>query len=117
MERHTIGKLAQKAGVNLETIRYYERRGLLPLPPRNKSGHRQYSDNDLKRTIFIKQTQALGFSLHEIGELMSLKTEAGKTCHDVRQRVKAKLTEVEEKNRNASTDKANPCENGKQMPR
>ena len=55
MERLTIGQLAKKANVNLETIRYYERRGLLPAPPRNKSGHRRYSDKDLKRTIFIKQ--------------------------------------------------------------
>ena len=69
----------------------------MPSPPRNKSGHRQYSDKDLKRTIFIKQTQALGFSLKEINDLLSLKTESGKTCHDVKQKVKAKLTDVEEK--------------------
>jgi MerR family mercuric resistance operon transcriptional regulator len=97
MERLTIGQLAKKANVNLETIRYYERRGLLPAPPRNKSGHRRYSDKDLKRTIFIKQTQALGFSLKEISDLLSLKTESGKTCHDVKQKVKAKLIDVEEK--------------------
>ncbi len=53
MEKLTIGQLAKKANVNLETIRYYERRGLIPEPPRNKSGHREYSLEEVKRTEFI----------------------------------------------------------------
>ncbi len=97
METYSIGQLAKKAKVNLETIRYYERRGLLPEPPRNKSGHRQYSIKDLRRTEFIKRTQSLGFSLHEISDLLSLKVESGKTCADVQQRVKFKLIDIEEK--------------------
>jgi MerR family mercuric resistance operon transcriptional regulator len=97
METLTIGQLAKKANVNLETIRFYERRGLLPEPPRNKSGHRQYSVKDLRRTEFIKRTQSLGFSLKEISDLLSLRVESGNTCGDVKQRVKAKLIDIEEK--------------------
>jgi MerR family mercuric resistance operon transcriptional regulator len=94
---YRIGQLAKKANVNLETIRYYERRGLLLEPPRNKSGHRQYSIKDLRRTEFIKRTQSLGFSLQEISDLLSLKVEPDKTCADVQQRVKSKLIDIEEK--------------------
>lgn len=97
METFTIGQLARRANVNLETIRFYERKGLLPEPPRNNSGHRQYSLTDLKRTDFIKRTQSLGFSLQEISDLLSLKVESGKTCADVKQRVKSKLIDIEEK--------------------
>ena len=66
MGKLSIGGLAKQANVNIETIRYYERRGLLPEPPRNESGHRQYSPEALKRTDFIKRCQALGYSLKEI---------------------------------------------------
>jgi MerR family copper efflux transcriptional regulator len=97
MKTYSIGQLAKKANVNLETIRYYERRGLLAEPPRNKSGHRQYSIKDLRRTEFIKRTQSLGFSLHEISGLLSLKVESDKTCADVKLRVKSKLIDIEEK--------------------
>lgn len=57
--------------VNIETIRYYERRELLPAPPRNTSGHRQYSNEAVQRTDFIKRAQSLGFSLNEISELLT----------------------------------------------
>ena len=97
METFTIGHLAEKVNVNLETIRFYERKGLLPEPPRNKSGHRQYSIKDLRRTKFIKRTQSLGFSLQEISDLLSLKVQSNKTCGDVKQRVKAKLMDIEDK--------------------
>ena len=97
MEIFTIGQLAKKANVNLETIRFYERKRLLPEPPRNRSGHRQYSNKDLRRTEFIKRTQSLGFSLQEISDLLSLRVESGKTCGDVKLRVKAKLIDIEKK--------------------
>ena len=97
MEIFTVGQLAKKANVNLETIRFYERRGLLPEPLRNKSGYRQYSIKELRRTEFIKRTQSLGFSLQEISDLLSLRVESGKTCGDVKQRVKVKLIDIEEK--------------------
>ncbi|MBW1698939.1 MAG: MerR family transcriptional regulator [Deltaproteobacteria bacterium] len=95
MERLTIGQLAKQANVNLETIRYYERRGLIPEPPRNKSGYRLYSTDDLARTRFIKRTQALGFSLKEISELLSLRVEPGVTCAEVKARVEAKILDIE----------------------
>jgi MerR family mercuric resistance operon transcriptional regulator len=97
MDTFTTGQLAKKANVNPETIRFYERRGLLPEPPRNKSGHRQYSIKDLRRTEFIKRTQSLGFSLQEISDLLSLSVESGKTCRDVKHSVKAKLIDIEAK--------------------
>ena len=97
MEKFTIGKLAKKANVNLETIRYYERRGLLPEPPRNKSGYRQYSIEEVKRTEFIKRCQALGFSLKQISELLSLKIIPGTTCDDIKVRVETKIADVEKR--------------------
>ena len=97
MEKITIGQLAKKVNVNLETIRYYERRGLLLEPPRNKSGHREYSLEEVKRTEFIKRCQVLGFSLNEISELLSLRVGPGTTCGDVKARVEDKIMEVEKR--------------------
>lgn len=97
MEKLTTGQLAKLANVNLETIRYYERRGLIPEPPRNKSGHRAYSLEAVKRTIFIKRSQALGFSLREISELLLLRVEPGTTCADVKVRVERKIEDIEKK--------------------
>ena len=95
MEKLSIGELAKQANVNIETIRYYERRGLLPDPPRNKSGHRQYSSEALKRTDFIKRCQALGFSLNEIAEILELRVTPESSCADMKSRVGEKLTEVD----------------------
>ena len=97
MQKLTIGQLAKKANVNLETIRYYERRGLIPEPPRSVSGYRQYSADDLQRTRFIKRAQALGFSLKEIEELLTLRVEPGTTCGEVKARVQAKIKDVEKR--------------------
>jgi len=97
MEKMTISQLARKSSVNLETIRYYERRGLIPKPPRNASGYRQYSQEDIARTKFIKRAQMLGFSLREILEILSLRMEPGKTCGDMKARVEAKIEDVEQK--------------------
>lgn len=97
MDNLTTGQLAKQANVNLETIRYYERRGLLLEPPRNESGHRRYPIDALRRTEFIKQTQALGFSLNEISDLLSLRVGTGKTCADVKTRVESKIKDVQEK--------------------
>jgi DNA-binding transcriptional MerR regulator len=71
MTAFTIGKLADAAGVHVETIRYYERRGLLAPPPRSASGYRQYSPDDLWRLQFIARGKRLGFTLAEIGDVMS----------------------------------------------
>src|SRR5260370_36661217 len=72
MERLTIGHLAQLGGVNLETIRYYERRGLIPKPGRTAAGYRQFPPDAARRLRFIKRAQELGFSLDEVRELLSL---------------------------------------------
>ncbi|MGH8232906.1 MAG: Hg(II)-responsive transcriptional regulator [Rhodanobacteraceae bacterium] len=68
----SIGKLAHAAGVNVETIRYYQRRGLLAQPPKALGGQRRYPDDVVKRVRFIKRAQALGFTLEEVGTLLSL---------------------------------------------
>ena len=95
MEYMTIGQLAKRANVNIETIRYYERRGLIPNPPRNESGHRQYSQESVRRTEFIKRAQTLGFSLKEISEVLSLRVEPGRTCGDIKARTEAKILDIE----------------------
>ena len=97
MERISIGELAKQAKVNIETIRYYERRGLVADPPRNKSGHRQYSSEAVKRTVFIKRCQSLGFSLKEIQEILELKMTRQSTCADMKDRVTEKVLAVNEK--------------------
>ncbi len=78
----TIGKLADAAAVNIETIRYYQRRGLLEEPPKPLGGHRRYSAGQAKRVRFIKRAQALGFTLDEVGMLLTLDSACG--CSDTR---------------------------------
>lgn len=82
----STGELAERAGVNRQTLRYYERRGLLPPPPRTDAGYRQYPPSSLSRILFIKRAQDLGFTLDEIDELLSLRVRSGERCDDVRQR-------------------------------
>lgn len=94
MDKLPIGELARQANVNIETIRYYERRGLIEEPPRNKSGHRRYSAGAVRRIDFIKRCQSLGFSLKEIQEILELRITPGSACADMRARVNAKLAHV-----------------------
>ena|SRR2546423_12067731 len=93
----TIGRLAREAGVNLETVRYYERRGLLPNPPRSASGYRLFPTEAARRLRFIRRAQALGFSLGEIRELLSLRIASTAKSGDVRKRAQAKITDIEAK--------------------
>ena len=95
MENLTIGQLAKKADVNIETVRYYERRGLMPEPLRKESGYRQYSGEMVKRIQFIKHAKELGFSLKEINELLMLKLDARTSCSEVRNRAESKITDIE----------------------
>lgn len=97
MKTLTIGQLAKRAGVNLETIRYYERRGLLPEPPRRESGYRAYPLESMARIRFIKSAQALGFTLEEINHLLSLRVNAETSCEQVRIQAEQKLVEVTQK--------------------
>jgi MerR family mercuric resistance operon transcriptional regulator len=88
----TIGRLAEAAGVNVETIRFYQRKGLMREPDRPLGGIRRYGEADLARVRFIKSAQRLGFSLDEIADL--LKLEDGSHCTEVREQAEHKLADV-----------------------
>src|SRR5258708_863422 len=93
----TIGKLAREAGINLETVRYYERRVLLPNPPRTASGYRLFPADATLRLRFIRRAQELGFSLQEIRELLALRLSPRTTSAEIRKRTEAKIADIEEK--------------------
>src|SRR5947208_16005222 len=93
----TIGQLAKESGVHLETIRYYEREGLIPAPPRKSSGHRAYQPGAARRLRFIKRAQQLGFSLSEILGLLTLRAAPDEDCSEVCRRAQEKLGEVRAK--------------------
>jgi MerR family copper efflux transcriptional regulator len=93
----SIGQVARQAGVGVETVRFYEREGLLEEPPRRASGYRQYPEQVVKRIHFIKCTQQLGFSLKEIAELLQLRVDAETSCEVVKRRTEAKIAEMEQK--------------------
>ena len=93
----TIGQLAKDAGVHIETIRYYERRNLLGPTSRLPSGYRLYNCEAQRRLRFIKNAQTLGFTLHEIVELLNLRVSSTARCGDVQRKAGAKLKQVEAK--------------------
>jgi len=99
MKSLTIGRLAKQAGVNLETVRFYERRGLLPRPPRSASGYRLFPAEAARRLKFIRRAQELGFSLAEIADLLALSVSRRTTSAEIRARAKAKITDIEAKMR------------------
>lgn len=91
----TIGEVAKAVPVNVETLRYYERRKLLQTPPRSAGNYRQYPAETVKRVRFIKRAQDLGFSLKEIKELLSLRAVPHGESQDVREYAQAKIGEIE----------------------
>ena len=91
----TIGRLADEAGVNVETIRYYQRRALLPEPDKPINGHRRYAAEAVKRVHFIKRAQVLGFTLDEIGSLLDL--DEAHACAETRELAAHKLDVIESK--------------------
>ncbi len=97
MKPMTIGQVAKKTGVGIETIRFYERRGLIDEPPRREAGYRQYSDDVIARIEFIRHAKELGFSLKEIQGLFALRVDQDTSCAEVRQRSEAKIAQTEEK--------------------
>ena len=97
MQTMSIGRLAELAQVNIDTIRYYERQGLLPPPARSASGYRKYGKSDLDRLHFILRSKDLGFTLAEIGELLSLTADREADMHGVKSKAEARLEQVEEK--------------------
>ena len=93
-EHLTIGIVAAQAGVGVETIRFYERKGLIDRPPRRARGFRSYSSETVERVTFIRKAKDLGFSLHEVQDLLSIRDEDGATCADVFRRAEAKIADV-----------------------
>lgn len=93
----TIGRVSRLAGVGVQTVRYYERRGLLADPRDGHDGYRHYPADTLDRIRFIKRAQSLGFTLEEVRELLSLRVDPGARCDDVRRRAAQKLESVERK--------------------
>ncbi len=97
MKPLTIGKVARLAGVGVETIRFYERKGLIPEPPRKESGYRQYPEEAVYRIRFIRRARELGFSLQEAKELLSVRGDPESTCENIRNRAEAKIADIEDK--------------------
>lgn len=98
MQVLTIGRAARAAGVGVETIRFYERCGLVAQPPKPAgSGARRYSPETVERIRFIREAQQLGFSLREIAELLALRADSSADCAEVREQASVKLEEVRRK--------------------
>jgi len=95
MDGLTIGKVARGAGLAIDTVRYYEREGLLEKPARTTSGYRHYSSDAVARLRFIRQAKELGFSLAEIKELLALRVTPGKSCGDVRAHAESKVEDID----------------------
>ncbi|WP_337865546.1 heavy metal-responsive transcriptional regulator [Ignavibacterium sp.] len=118
MPDYFIGALAKEAGLNIETIRYYEKMNLLPKPRRKQdSNYRIYDEDDLKRLIFIKRAKELGFTLKEIKELFDLRIDSRAKCGDVKHLTEHKLKDVDnrindlKKIRNVFVKLINQCVN------
>ncbi|MEE9139476.1 MAG: heavy metal-responsive transcriptional regulator [Alphaproteobacteria bacterium] len=97
MKALTVGDVARKTGVNVATLRYYERRGLIPRPARTASNYRIYTEDAARRVLFIKRAQALGFSLEEIKDLLSLKASPVARCGEVREIAAEKIRTIDDK--------------------
>ena len=103
----TIGLVARQASVGVETVRFYERQGLIEEPPRRLSGYREYGDDVVPRLGFIRRAKNLGFTLKEIKELLSLRRDPSTPVADVRRRAEAKIADIETKIRTKETCSTN----------
>ncbi len=92
-----IGEVAQRTETSIDTIRFYEKSGLIPKPERTDSGYRKYTEETIRRVQFIKRSQELGFSLKEIADLLSLRVDPKTTCRDVKKRSEVKIYDIEKK--------------------
>ena len=90
----STSELAKAGGVSVETLRFYEREGLLPDPPRSRSGYRQYGPRHVERVRFVVRAKGLGFTLREIRELLELSDEPTGKCEEVRVKASAKIEDV-----------------------
>ncbi len=95
MNSMTIGQVARKTGLGIETIRFYERKGLVQEPQRKDSGYRQYQQQDVDRLLFIQQAKTLGFTLSEIHELLSLKVSPHTSSREIKKIAQSKLADIE----------------------
>jgi MerR family transcriptional regulator, copper efflux regulator len=93
----TIGRVASDAGVGVETVRFYERQGLIPEPARRASGYRQYGEDTVARLRFIRRAKELGFTLKEIKSLLSLRLDPASTTADVKRQAEEKIADIEAK--------------------
>lgn len=99
MKRLTIGQLAQQSGVQVETVKFYQRRRLIEQPERPESGFRKYPPETVRKIRFIRRAKELGFSLQEIGELLNLRVTPGASCREIKDRAEAKLADIQQKQR------------------
>jgi len=110
-----IGQIAEKAGVTVETLRFYESQALIPKPARSQGGYRLYTADAVKRVRFIQRAKELGFSLKDIQSLLELRNEPGTTCGAIRAQTVKKIAEVDDKIRgltsirNALSNLADRC--------
>jgi MerR family mercuric resistance operon transcriptional regulator len=93
----TIGELARQSGVGIETIRFYERRGLIEKPERPESGFRKYAPEIVSRVRFIRRAKELGFSLREISELLAFRVTPETSCTEVKTRAEKKIADIDSK--------------------
>jgi len=91
-----IGDVAKQTGMTVEAVRFYERQGLLPRPPRTEAGYRIYADTDLRRLQFIRQAKRLGFSLQEIVRILRLRERGPCPCHEVIETLEHHLRDTED---------------------
>ena len=92
-----ISEAAEQAGVNVQTLRYYERRGLLPTPARRSSGYRDYRDDSVRIVRFIKRAQELGFSLDEVEELLALRRQSPRNRQRIRSVAERRIRQIDRK--------------------
>ncbi|MBA5778373.1 helix-turn-helix domain-containing protein [Stappia sp. F7233] len=93
----SIGEIARDTGTSVQTVRYYEARGLLPKPPRSDGGQRRYTDDHRTRLLFIRHAREMGFSLPDIAEMIDLSSVSGKPCEPVDRMARCQLAEVDRK--------------------
>ena len=106
METLTIGQVAKRSGVKIETIRFYEREALIAPPARSDSGYRKYPLETVRRIRFIRRAKELGFTLKEIAELLALKADPKSSCGDVKLRVADKIDDLDQRLRSLQNMKS-----------
>ena len=97
MQGYTIGQIAFYSGISVDTVRVYERQGLIEIPERRSNGYRHYSKEHLKRINFIRWVKTLGFTLKEIKELLDIPRSSTHACKEIRNRLESKLNIIEKK--------------------